>query len=404
MLKNGISLSFVQKLAVLYLVIWTISPPLQIDMIYRLMAMACAGIWFFAWIFRQNPIEIGKTQICALFFLIMVILVVYIQSGKLSHIIKQISFFLLVICFLMNYFYRDNWSELSAIIPIVLILLIVWNSKTVSVLLEDSTIARKLVRDDESIYGYLRQGVGGYSLVYPQVCVFPAVLAWIIKSFKKSNLYFIIGLIWLVTYILLILNASYSLAIFSSVSSIVLILFYRGKSAVKAFLIAALIFSGTMLAILYLDGFRNYLLEFFDGTAVAKKINDLVATSEGGAAEGSIQDRISAYMSSIDVIFRYPVIGSLWRVNGGGHSAVLDTFAKYGLFGGVIYSTMIYSVPNFYKSRYDDVFVRTAANATLVSLLIISIFDTFSYSFMCMILIVLPLVFEDIIKWSCVRE
>ena len=32
------------------------------------------------------------------------------------------------------------------------------------------------------------------------------------------------------------------------------------------------------------------LLEFFDGTAVAKKINDPVATSESGAAEGSIND------------------------------------------------------------------------------------------------------------------
>ena len=49
MLKNGFSYAFIQKIAVLYLVVWTVSPPLQVDMIYRLIALACAGVWFILW-------------------------------------------------------------------------------------------------------------------------------------------------------------------------------------------------------------------------------------------------------------------------------------------------------------------------------------------------------------------
>lgn len=404
MLKNGISYGSIQSLAVLYLVVWTISPPLEIGTVYRLLALACAAVWFVIMAIRQNPIELSREQLCSAFFLLMVVTVVYIETESVSNIIKQISMFMLVICFMMNYFYHDKWDELSYIVPIVMFFLLIWNSKTTSVLLEDPTIARRLVRDDESIYEYLKQGVGGYSLVYPQVCIFPAMLAWVIQAFKNNKIYFVIGLAWLVSYVLMIANAGYSLAIFASAAGAVLLLFNKGESAISSFLVAALLFGASMLAILYLEDFRNWLLEIFDGSAVAKKIEDLVASSDSGEADGSIAVRLNAYSNSLETIFKYPVVGSLWRGNGGGHSALMDAFAKYGVFGGVMFAVMIYTVPNYYKKNYESRSVTSVANATLVTLLFVSLLDSFSYSFMCMVLLVAPLFFEDIIKWSGVKE
>ena len=72
MLKNGFSYGFIQKIAVLYLIAWTISPPLQVDTIYRIIALACAGIWVVIWFIRETPITLGKEQIGAIFFLITV--------------------------------------------------------------------------------------------------------------------------------------------------------------------------------------------------------------------------------------------------------------------------------------------------------------------------------------------
>ncbi len=404
MLKKGFSLGTVQMLAVFYLVIWTTSPPLEIDLIYRLIALGCAAVWFIIMFIRDNPVVLEKEHIAALFFALAVIFIVYIDTGSFSQIIKQISVFMLVICFIMSCFYRGRWDELKGFIPILMILLSVWNFKTFSVLVEDPTIARLLVRDDPETYKYLRQGVGGYSLVYPQVCISPAMFAWVMKSFGKNKLNFSIGLIWAVSFVMLISKAGYSLAIFATLSGAVLLLFYRGKSGVKAFLVAFVIFAAAMLSILYIDDFRNFLLEIFDGTAVAKKITDLVATSESGAAEGSIQVRMDAYKYSIEVAARYPIVGALWREGTGSHSAILDNLARYGLWGAAIFGTIIYSVPMYYKKKYDDVYIRSVANATLVSLLIISLLDTFNYSFACMILIVLPMLFEDIIKWTGVEE
>ena len=182
MLKKGLTYGLFQKIAVLYIIIWTISPPLQVDLIYRLIALACAVVWVVIWVIRENPITFGKEQIAAVFFLIAVLLVVFFEKYDFESIIKQIALIMLVICFMMTYFYDDKWDELAGIVPIVLILLTVWNYKTFNILVEDHTIARLLVRDDETTYEYLRQGIGGYSLIYPQACISPLILAWIYKS------------------------------------------------------------------------------------------------------------------------------------------------------------------------------------------------------------------------------
>ena len=404
MLRRCFTYGTVQTLAVLYLVIWTISPPMEIDLIYRLLALAAAAVWFVILLIRENPVVLGKEQVAALFFMLAVILVVFIQSESFEDILKQIAVFMLVICFIMNYFYRDKWDELSGILISAFALLIVWNIKTYTALVEDPTIARLLVRNDESIYGYLRQGIGGYSLVYPQVCVASAVLAWTIKAFRKNWLKFIVGVVWTVTFFLLVSKAGYSLAIFTSAAGALLLLTYRGKSGISAFLVAVAVFAGSMMAILYWHDFRNFLLEMFDGTAVAKKINDLVATEDSGAAEGSILVRIEAYKGSIDTIIAYPLIGALWKGSGGGHSAFLDIMAKYGVFGATMFSVMFYAVPRYYKKKYTNRFVTAMANSSLVSLLFVSLLDSVSYGFVCMVLIVLPMLFEDVIKWTGVEK
>lgn len=400
MFKNIFSYGFIQKIAVLYLVVWTISPPLQVDTVYRIIALACAVLWAAIWFIRETPVTLGKEQVGAIAFLIVVMIVIYFEKYSFSALIKQIAMIMLVICFMMTYFYDDKWDELYGIVPIVLILLTIWNYKTFSILIEDHTIARLLVRDDAATYAYLRQGIGGYSLIYPQVCISPLIIAWIIKAFKSHKILFAIGVAWAYTFTRFLELAGYSIALFASVIGLILLLFYKGRNAVPAFLVTVVAFMGVMAAILYIPSFREWILETFDGTAVARKVNDLISTSETGVTGDSIQVRITAYLGSIKNIFKYPLIGSLWRDGGGGHSALLDIVSKYGLLGGYAFSMMFYHVPFHYKHHYDNKFIISAANATLVTLMFVSILDSFNYSFTCMILIVASLMFEDIIKWT----
>ena len=404
MSKKLLSYDFIQTIAVLYIVVWSISPPLQLDMIYRLIALGCAGIWMFLWVFRQNPFVIEKDQLYAVYFLFFVVLVAYIQDGDIDGIIQQIAIYLMVIFYIMNISYRGKLHYLNIIVPVVLILLIIWNFKTFEALLDDPSIARKIVRNDEATYEFLRKGIGGYSLVYPQVIIFPAILAWLLTAFKNNKAYFLLGALWLVSYVLMILNAGYSIAIFTTLVGALLLFFYNGDSSVKAVIVSIVLFVGAIACIIYVDGFRNWLLEVFDGTAVAKKINDLTASTDSGEASGSWSLRIYAYGSAISKIIKYNVFGGLWRMGNTGHSAVLDNVAKYGLVGGYMFLKILYSVPNYYKKKYSDSRMKRFVTATFVTVLLVSILDSFTYSFMAMLFIVLPLLLENIIEWKEVEE
>lgn len=397
-MQQGKTLIRVQQISVLYLIIWTISPFMEIDMIWRLGALAAFGMWLICAMSRGLHLE--RIHMLALAFLALVVIVNIIENNGFGKLLRPIGLYMMVLFFIVGHFYKDKWKELYFIVPIVLLFLIYFNFISAFKVMEDPTIARKLVRNDEEIYQYLLQGIGGYSLIYPQVVTFPVLVMWIFKSYRNKKLYFIIGLVWLVSYVLFVINANYSIAITGSVISLIILLFYKGHSATLAFIVSAGLFIALMLMILYWNDFRNMLLEFFDGTAVAKKINDLVATSESGAAEGSINARIIRYQSDINTIFHFPFIGGLCWESGGGHSALGGSFAQYGIFGGYLFCKIIYGVPLSYKKYFGYKKIQQIANANLVGLLFVTLLDSMTYSFLGMILIITPILYENIIEWD----
>lgn len=401
-MKEGKALIRIQQISVLYMVIWTIAPFLMIDNIWRIGALGAFGLWLICAIIRGFHFE--RIHMLALAFAALVVIVNIIENNGFGKIMTPISLYMMVMFFLVGYFYKDKWKELYFIVPIILLILIFHNFKSASMVMEDPTLARKLVRNDQEMYTYLRQGVGGYGLVYPQVVTFPVIVMWIFKTIKCKKIYFIIGVAWVVSYIMFILNANYSIAIVGSLISLIVLLFYKGHSIGLAFAVSLGLFIALMMMILYWDDFRNMLLEFFDGTAVAKKINDLVATSESGEAEGSINARMIAYQRTFDTIFKFPFIGGLWWESGGGHSALGDAFAKYGIFGGYIFCKIMYGVPLLYKKTFGYKQIQQTANANLVVLLFVTLLDSIGYTFVGMVLIITPILYENVIEWDGLTE
>ena len=108
--------SFIQKILVLYVIIWTISPPLQIDMIYRVAALGAIGLWFI--LNLPKNVRFEKIHIFAIIFVLLIIIVNLIESkGDFGNILKPINYYLLVVAFLMAYSYKDRWDELSSLVP-----------------------------------------------------------------------------------------------------------------------------------------------------------------------------------------------------------------------------------------------------------------------------------------------
>ena len=137
----------VQQISVLYLVIWTISPFMEIDMIWRIGALAAFGLWLICAMSRGLHFE--RIHMLALAFVALVVVVNIIENNGFSKILRPIQYYVMVLFFIMGHFYRGKWKELYFIVPIVLLFLIYFNFKSAFTVMEDPTIARKLVRNDE---------------------------------------------------------------------------------------------------------------------------------------------------------------------------------------------------------------------------------------------------------------
>lgn len=404
-MKKDFSLfGLIQAFCVLYIVEWSVSPPLEMDTIYRYAALLMAAVWFVVALIRR--IQFDTVHIWSLLFIIVVAVSAYFQSGT-SAIIKQIAYYMMFVELIIYSFYKKKGilKELRLIIPIVLILLIYFNIMTSRELLVNPGIARLIVRNDESMQAYMRRGVGGYALIYCQVLIFPSALMWTLQALRKNRLLFILGAGWTASYFFLIANAGYSIAIVSSLLAILMMFLYRRENVIGAIAIALVTVVGAMFALLYMEGLRNSLLTFFDGTAVAKKINDLVSSSESGAAEGSIQVRVRAYSNSLKALLQFPIIGSLWRpASLGGHSAILDNFVKYGIWGGWIFARQVFWVPNDYKNEYKksehSKAIISVANAQIIVFSFVAFLDTLPYQLICSLLLLVPIFMEEIKDWT----
>ncbi len=391
----------IQIVSVLYLMVWSVSPPLQIDLIYRLLALGLAFVWFLIEFFRH--LEFTRMQIWSALYMAGVAIIAFVMNGARG-VIAEIAVYMMVLAFFINVYSADNWHEYRVMIPLTLMLLIFFNYRTATALSEDATIARLLVRDTEDLYFYLRRGVGGYGLIYPQVCIAPVIYAWTLKSFEHNKFYTLIGLAWSVSFWAVIAGAGYSIAIITAAVSLIILILYRRRSIIPAFIISVGMIVAVVLLLVYVESFRNLVLRIFEGTKVVRKIEDLLSSTEGEVAD-SFATRYTRYMWSLQSSIQFPVIGgALFGARIGGHSMILDTVAQYGLWGGAPALYIIYYAPNYFKMRYPSGVMLYTANAHIMAILLVALFDPLSYQVFFPLLILCPIMYNEIAIWSGVRH
>ena len=388
--------TIIQMVSVLYLLVWSVAPPLQMDMIFRLLALGLAFVWFVIEFFRH--FEFTMMQIWCALFMAAVAIFGYFSRG-IDGVMGEIAIYMMVLAFFINMYSSDNWQNYRLAVPITLALLCFFNFRTYSALAADATIARRLVRDSEELYVYMRQGVGGYGLVYPQVCIAPVVYAWTLKTLEHNKFFSLLGAVWSVSFWMVLILAGYSIAIITSAVALLVLLFYRRQSVLPAFFISAGIILVMVLMLVYAEGFRNLVLQIFEGTKVVRKIEDLLSTAEGETAD-SFATRAERYWWSLQTCLQYPLIGGrLFGARVGGHSELLDTFARYGVWGGVPTAFMIFYPPNAFKASSPSITVRATANAHIMAISLFSLFDPFVFQVYFPLMVLCPIMYSDIYKW-----
>lgn len=193
--------------------------------------------------------------------------------------------------------------------------------------------------------------IGGFSFAYILTLISPILALCFKRTNHKTSFLFLLALVLVgVT----LKYEDYTTALFLFFVSVILIAFPVNFSAKKLiiFVIIALLFLELLLPVVF-DVIQKVTGDL--GTT-SDKLVDLQAFLNGEdlGAESDVYARNMAFTHSWEVFLKNPILGS-WSGQGiGGHSLILDSMAKYGLFGLLAVFLMFRNVYTYFIKPFNN--------------------------------------------------
>lgn len=400
-MENTKWISPIQKFCLLYLIIWTVSPPLSIDTVYRILALFCVVIWVISEINKGLFLK-QNGEIIAILFLLLTIVASIITYG-FDGVLKSVSWYFLVIGFLVFQNSKGHFDEIEGFALICFILLTIWNINTYKALLLNDRIARIIVRNDVETYSYLRSGIGGYGHIICQVLMSPVLFAWIVSAWKKHKIiHFCVGTICYGSFLLMLFKSSYAIPIMATILGLSIMLIGKGQRKIWYLLGSIIVIALFIYFIGYSEDLQELLIRLFPSNTVQNKINELVYSINSGGLQGDFAARWERYFTPIKSFFvEYPLIGGwIAGAGSGGHSTILDAFGKFGIFGGLVVWKIMFSVPNYYEIENDNRKVKKITTAFWIVIFITMLFDSWALSCSFVLFLIIPIMINQIVKWN----
>ena len=403
-------IDWAQTMAVFYVAVWTISPPLFANEWARWAAVVAVGVWVLGELTRSSGIILrpGARVLTALVFMGYTAAVsAYVDGVESVFGNVQLYVFILFLIFFEGA-RRAGLKKYRWVLWGVLAVLPIWMIATLSALATDRFAARLGTRNSEESIAYASSGVGGYGLVYAVVLAIPAFV-YLMRSLpplsavrrrtaSRAQAVFQKLLVVACTLlgVALIVRAGFSIALTALGLGMVTYFLLSGRGANRSFRMGlavaiaavAVALSQTALIGSALDG----LIEVSQGTSYRSKLEDIRASLETDTSQGTVYDRAERYTRSLTLFFENPAVGTLSFRDVGKHSAILDTFAQFGIFGGAAFVYLLFGAGvTVLRASASRPQMANAAGAFLVMLMICTIFNGLAASMGVAMYILFPL-------------
>lgn len=342
-----------QLICIFYIIAWILSPPLIAEDLYGYIAMLAAAIWFIVELVGHPStfIKPSRTLIFVILFILYSGIVGYMTDGG-SGVTRNIQMYLSLL-FLIFYdsHQRRDIRKLRLVVWASLVIFSIWLVTTLVAYQVVQNASRILIRSGDVEADMMRQGIGGYGLVYGAMIIIP-VLLYLLKTHILPVLTFkIAALAALILSIFVVIQAGYSIALILMMAGIIITLMI-GKATANTLVKTTIVITVVLLALhLFGNAMLDFVVDSASGTSYEHKLQDIRASLESNRGVGTVDDRMERYLRSLHLFIENPVIGTLSYDHIGKHSAIIDTFAFYGVIVGYIFAYILFQVPLSYLSR-----------------------------------------------------
>ncbi len=375
----------------IYIFIWAISPPLTVIDFARFFAIISSFIWLFSTILLFPNVFI-KPSISSIFIFTYIIYIALLILFKrnISLLIQQSQFIILTFMgFISDVYIRKKPKYLKLIFWIILFIIPIWIFITLRAYEIYPYISRKLSSSFTGFEYYTIRGIGGYGFIYNLVILVPSIFYLVYNKVLKSTLLNFYLLFILIISYYIIFKSSYTIALLITLITTSIIILIN-KINFKRFFILAYSFLFILLSLYFMFPYINSIIKIsLEGTMHLRKYNDILESFQSNNFVGSFKARIDLYLRSIKTFFDYPILGSIFRQNQyiGGHSFLLDNYARFGIFMGTIITLIILFKPfvNIYSRNYS-----VLSLSILVALFMLINFNTIGFSLGVSIFVIFP--------------
>jgi len=380
--------------------IWVISPPMAYGTEWRVIAVASALVWIACEVTRSSGVVRKPTPLvlAATGFVLYTLLIELIipDITTITHFFQ--IWILCLFLVISESFARRGIHALAPFFYIVLLLLPIWSIAT---LIGYETVAadasRTMSRSSAQAEDFAAMGIGGYGFVYTSVLALPVLaflsLKWPFPDITFSNNRTLAITKWIVHInfalsTLVIINAGYTIALITAITSIALLVTFRAQSRHVLMKSATLALALLCLFVIFYNPVINAIEELATGTEYSEKVEDIKYTLEYGNVTGSIETRWERYTRSIELFFQHPILGTLTFDDVGKHSSFLDTFAQYGFFIGLLFSFILLFKP--LNSLHSKTISSTLAISILFLVIMIPLLNRIFGAFGCVLFLFYP--------------
>lgn len=308
------------------------------------------GIWLITtdlkWLTRKWSLDL---IFVGFFFLTFIpyFLTGNIQYGMAGPKIIQVHFPLFFIGIFINHYYlyyKKDYGILSKIALMTLVFFAIGSIQTYVGLtifpMASRVLATGIGNYESEKLIFNRMGVGGFGYIYASTFIFLSVVYLLIKSKRFGKTKRITVIITFVSLLLMILEASYAIAIIIIFSGGLLVLTVKSKKMLAILMLSLgvifLLISPTFIG----EFFLNIANIFSDKYIINEKFTDLGMSFLQNSNSSQTNTRLQLYSISLNAFIRHPffgIYGPMGNPNDsiGAHSGWLDILGLYGLFSGI---------------------------------------------------------------------
>jgi len=388
---------WLKALLLLFLSLWCISPPLFINGAARIAALMCAIVFLFLALLSSRSKDRWKIILCVLIYSLYKI-VANLNADFNDFILANIQIFIIILFSLIGvcFLWAGNGRRVyEKIFWAVLLIYPVWMLLTLREYMVTPNISRMLSGNGMAdAYAYSNMGIGGYGMIYSVVFLIPLI----VYALKNGRIFTrpqkVLLLLNLLLSILLVLRSGYALALIAATIGILSILIIRKRSIAT---VAMLVFGFLIVILAYMtfqDRINAFLIKISQSTLYEGKVNDIIYLLVTGDSVGTVQSRVLRYSWSMQIFLQSPFFGCANEAVIGGHSTILDTFAAYGLAGGLPLLFIIIHLPVQYMR--DEPRFFGISITMLMLLILVGVTDNYAAAMAPVVYLMYPILIEMI--------